>query len=444
MAKVTPKIQAGFMELLPAQQLLFNKYLKIIQDTFEEYGFVPQDTPIVENADVLFAQIGEDTKKEIYRFKKGDDDLGLRFDLTVPLARYVAMYSNQLTFPFRRYQIGKVYRGERPQKGRFREFYQADIDIVGNGSLSIVNDAEIPVVIYQVFKKFDLGNFVIKINNRKVLSGLVGSLGCLDKVDGVLRVIDKLEKVGQETVKQMLIDIEIKATDAEKIMDFVRLSGSNGKILDSLEKMEIKNELFKTGVSELGEVVEKAEKFGVPEKNIQIDLSIARGLSYYTGTVYETILADDRIRGSVCGGGRYDSLAESYSNQSFPGVGVSIGLTRLFSQLLDEGVVKATTATPAKVLVVPMEADMPFALEVAGQLREGGVPTELYTEDDKFKKKLTYANKIGVPFVAIIGNDEVVQKKISLKNMKTGEQELIGVKSAVKKILECSDVKYGG
>jgi len=435
MNKVIPKIQAGFMELLPAEQILFNKYEKIIQETFEEYGFTPQDTPIVENADVLFAQIGEDTKKETYRFKKGDDDLGLRFDLTVPLARYVAMYSNSLTFPFRRYQIGKVYRGERPQKGRFREFYQADIDIVGNGSLSIINDAEIPAVIYQVFKKFDLGNFVIKISNRKVLSGLVGSLGCLDKVDGVLRVIDKLEKVGQETVKQMLIDIEIKATDAEKIMDFVRLSGSNGKILESLKKMEIANELFVAGVSELGEVVEKAEKFGVPEKNIQIDLSIARGLSYYTGTVYETILADDRIKGSVCGGGRYDNLAESYSNQSFPGVGVSIGLTRLFSQLLSEEVIKATTATPAKVLVVPMEADMPFALEVAGKLRELGVPTELYTEDDKFKKKLTYANKIGVPFVAIIGNDEVVQKKISLKNMKTGEQELLGVEVAIKKIL---------
>jgi histidyl-tRNA synthetase len=434
MAKVTPKIQAGFMELLPAEQILFNKYKKIIQDTFEEYGFAPSDTPLVENAEVLFAQIGEDTKKEIYRLKKGDDDLGLRFDLTVPLARYVAMYSNQLTFPFRRYQIGKVYRGERPQKGRFREFYQADIDIVGNGSLSLVNDAEIPAVINKVFERLDLGEFVIKVSNRKILSGLLEELGAGEKRDGVLRVIDKWEKAGADTVKQMLIDLGIKAADTEKILDFVRTVGSNEKILETLEKMEVKDELFKTGVAELTEVIGKAVKFGVPEKNIQIDLSIARGLSYYTGMVYETILKDDRVKGSVCGGGRYDNLAESYSKQSFPGVGVSIGLTRLFSQVMDEGVVKATTATPAKVLVVPMEADTPFALEVAGQLREAGVPTELYTEDDKFKKKLIYANKIGVPFVAIIGDDEVAKKKVALKNMTTGKQELLDVKTAVKEI----------
>jgi histidyl-tRNA synthetase len=388
----------------------------------------------VENAEVLFAQIGEDTKKEIYRLKKGDDDLGLRFDLTVPLARYVAMYSNQLTFPFRRYQIGKVYRGERPQKGRFREFYQADIDIVGNGSLSLVNDAEIPAVINKVFERLDLGEFVIKVSNRKILSGLLEELGAGEKRDGVLRVIDKWEKAGADTVKQMLIDLGIKAADTEKILDFVRTVGSNEKILETLEKMEVKDELFKTGVAELTEVIGKAVKFGVPEKNIQIDLSIARGLSYYTGMVYETILKDDRVKGSVCGGGRYDNLAESYSKQSFPGVGVSIGLTRLFSQVMDEGVVKATTATPAKVLVVPMEADTPFALEVAGQLREAGVPTELYTEDDKFKKKLIYANKIGVPFVAIIGDDEVAKKKVALKNMTTGKQELLDVKTAVKEI----------
>lgn len=434
MTKVIPKIQAGFMELLPAEQILFNKYQKIIADTFEEYGFAPQDTPIVENAEVLFAQIGEDTKKEIYRFKKGDDDLGLRFDLTVPLARYVAMYSNQLTFPFRRYQIGKVYRGERPQKGRFREFYQADIDIIGNGSLSMVNDAEIPAVINRVFERLALGKFVIKISNRKILSGLLEKLGVGDMRDEVLRVIDKLEKVGMETGKQMLLDLGIKPVECEKILDFVKIVGSNEKILESLKKMEIKNELFAVGVAELAEVLEKAINFGVPKKNIQIDLSIARGLSYYTGIVYETMLLDDRVKGSVCGGGRYDNLAESYSSQSFPGVGVSIGLTRLFSQLLAEGVIKASEATPAKVLVVPMEDDTPFTLEVAGKLREMGVPTELYTEDDKFKKKLIYANKIGVPYVAIIGNDELRQKKVALKNMKTGEQKTVDVEEAVKMV----------
>jgi len=435
MAKVIPKIQAGFMELLPAEQILFNKYQKIIRETFEEYGFVPQDTPLVENANVLFAQIGEDTKKEIYRIKKGDDDLGLRFDLTVPLARYVAMYEKSLTFPFRRYQIGKVYRGERPQKRRFREFYQADIDIVGNGSLSIVNDAEIPAVINRVFEKMNLGRFVIRISNRKILSGLLENLGIGEKRDEVLRIIDKLEKIGADSVKQMLIDLGVKSMDSDKIISFIKLSGSNAKILETLKNMEVENELFKSGVWELSEVLTKAIEFGVPENNIQIDLSIARGLSYYTGTVYETILDDERIKGSVCGGGRYDNLAESFSNQSFPGVGVSIGLTRLFSQVLSEGIEKTTVSTSAKVLVVPMEANMSFALEVASKLREAGVPTELYNEEDKFKKKLMYANKIGVPYVAIIGNNEMVAKKVAIKNMKTGEQILIGVDGAVKLIL---------
>jgi len=434
MAKVTPRIQAGFMELLPAQQILFNKMMKTISETFEEFGYAPLDTPLVENAEILFAQIGDDTKKEVYRFSKGDDDLGLRFDLTVPLARYVAMYGNSLTFPFRRYQIGKAYRGERPQKGRFREFYQADIDIVGSGSLSLVNDAEIPAVINRVFEKLQLGDFVIRMSNRKILSGLMEEYGVGEKKDEVLRVVDKLEKVGWETAKQMLIDLEIKVGEAEKILEFVKTSGSNAKILEILNKMEIKSELFKMGVSELAEVVEKTIKFGVNEKNLQIDLAIARGLSYYTGTVYETKLLDERVKGSVCGGGRYDNLAESFSNQSFPGVGVSIGLTRLFSQLLDVGVIKATRATPAKVLVIPMEANMSFALEVAGELRELGVPTELYTEDDKFKKKLMYANKIGVPYVAIIGEDEVAKKKVSLKNMTTGKQELLEVKMVAEKI----------
>lgn len=434
MAKVTPRIQAGFMELLPAQQILFNKMMKTISETFEEFGYAPLDTPLVENAEVLFAQIGEDTKKEVYRFSKGDDDLGLRFDLTVPLARYVAMYSNSLTFPFRRYQIGKAYRGERPQKGRFREFYQADIDIIGNGSLSVVNDAEIPAVINKVFEKLNLGDFVIKISNRKILSGLLEELRVGEKRDEVLRAVDKIDKVGTETAKQMLVDLDIKSVDADRILDFVKIAGNNKTIFGTLKKMEIKNELFNTGVSELAEVVEKAGSFGVPEKNMQINLGIARGLSYYTGTVYETVLLDERVKGSVCGGGRYDNLTDSYTDQKFPGVGISIGLTRLFSQLLDAGVIETKIATPAKVLVVPMEADMPFALEVAGELRGLGVPTELYTEDDKFKKKLIYANKIGVPYVAIIGEDEVAKKKVSLKNMMTGKQELLDIKTVAEKI----------
>jgi len=437
MTKVTPRIQAGFMELLPGEQILFNKYLQIIKSTYEEFGFVPQDTPIVENADILFSEIGEDTKKEIYRFTKGGDDLGLRFDLTVPLARYVAMYYNQLTFPYRRYQIGKVYRGERPQKGRFREFYQADIDIIGNGSLSLTNDAEIPAVINRVFEKLNLGDFVIYINNRKILSGLVSSLGLSDKIDEVLRAIDKWEKVGQETVRLMLNeDLGMKAADVDKIIKFVKIAGSNKQILSTLKSLDIKNELFELGVKELKEVVEMAIDFGVPEKNLQIDLSIARGLSYYTGTVYETKLADDRIRGSVCGGGRFDNLADSYTNQRLPGVGVSIGLTRLFSQLVSSGMISVETSSVAKILVIPMDKISDFSLKVASLMRLAGVPVEVFTEDDKFRKKMNYANKTGVPFIAIIGENEEKLKKITLKDMKTGEQELVDVQTAIKMILK--------
>lgn len=430
--KVEPRILAGFMELLPAQQIVFNKFLDTIRETYEEFGFAPLDTPTIEISEVLLAKIGEDTKKELYRFKKGDDDLSLRFDLTVPLARFVAMNGQNLTFPFRRYQIGKVFRGERPQKGRFREFYQCDIDIIGNGELSLINDAEIPAVIYSLFNKLKIGDFVIRINNRKILNGLVESLGAADKADKVLRLVDKLEKLGQETIRKELTDIDLTARNADQVIEFVKIFGNNKGILKKLKGLEIVNQTFNTGVSELETVVRIAEEFGVPENNIQIDLSIARGLSYYTGTVYETILADDRIKGSVCGGGRYDNLAESYTNQSYPGVGISIGLTRLFSQLLAADIIKAEVATPAKVLIVTLDEDLVFGLEVATQLREAGVSTEIYTEPDKFKKKLNYANKIGVPFVAIIGADEIQARKVSLKNMKTGEQQTIFVEEAIK------------
>lgn len=431
-SKINPRIQAGFMELLPAQQLVFNRFLDTIRNTYEEFGFAPLDTPVIEISEVLLAKIGEDTKKEIYRFKKGDDDLSLRFDLTVPLARFVSMNAQALTFPFRRYQIGKVFRGERPQKGRFREFYQCDIDIIGNGELSLVNDAEIPAVIYRLFTKLNIGEFVIRISNRKILTGLVESLGVADRADEVLRIVDKLEKIGQETVIKELISIGLTATNADQVIEFIKIFGSNSEIISKLKKMGVVNENFDTGMTELETVVRVAKEFGVPEKALQIDLSIARGLSYYTGTVYETKLLDDRVSGSVCSGGRYDDLAESYTNQSYPGVGISIGLTRLFSQLLAADIIKAEVATPAKVLITTLDEDLVFGLEVATQLREVGVPTEIYTESDKFKKKLNYANKIGVPYVVIIGADEIQARKVSLKNMKTGEQKTIFVEEAIK------------
>lgn len=429
--KVEPRILSGFMELMPGEQVVFNKYLQIIRETYEEFGFVPLESPMIEYSDVLLAKIGEDTKKEIYRFNRGDDDLSLRFDLTVPLARFVAMKGQQLTFPFRRYQVGKVFRGERPQKGRYREFYQCDIDIIGNGSLSLVNDAEIPAVIYRLFKKLNLGDFVIRISNRKVLTGFVASLGYLEKTDEVLRIVDKLEKVGQESVVNEMVEMGLNIEAANKVIKFVKIWGDNKSIIKQLKDFEVKNDTYTEGVEELEKVVEMAYGFGVTEGNLKIDLTIARGLAYYTGTVYETKLLDERVSGSVCSGGRYDDLAESYTNVSYPGVGISIGLTRLFSQLLASGIISVEKQTPSEVLVVTLDNDLKFALEVATALREKGIKTEVYTEDDKFKKKLNYANKMGVPYVAIIGEEEIKAKKVTLKNMKTGEQEMVKVSTVI-------------
>lgn len=429
--KINPRILSGFMELLPAEQLLFNKFVDTIKETYEEFGFAPLDTPIIELSEVLLAKIGEDTKKEIYRFNRGDDDLSLRFDLTVPLARFVAMNTSNINFPFRRYQLGKVFRGERPQKGRFREFYQCDIDIIGNGSLSLVNDAEIPAIIYSLFNKLNVGNFVIKISNRKILNGLVEALGYPEKTEEVLRMVDKMDKIGLEGVVEELKKIGLQDEAVNNLVNFLKINGSDSEIIMKLRELKVVNNTFELGVSELEEVVKRAFEFGVPKSNLQIDLTIARGLSYYTGTVYETKLLNDEVSGSVCSGGRYDNLAESYTNQSYPGVGISIGLTRLFSQLLELGVIKVGASTPAKVLVVSMDEDLAFALETASTLRNMGIQTEVYTEQAKFKKKLEYANRIGVPYVAIIGEDEVQQRKISLKAMKTGEQVTVPVEEAV-------------
>lgn len=429
--KVEPRVMSGFMELLPAEQIAFNRFLETIKSTYEKFGFVPMDTPLIELSEVLLAKIGEDTKKEIYRFKKGDDDLSLRFDLTVPLARFVAANQAKLNFPFRRYQVGKVFRGERPQKGRFREFYQCDIDIIGNGNLGLINDAEIPSVIYSLFSELNIGDFVIRVNNRKILNGLVESLGWPEKIDEVLRIIDKLEKVGMETVKQELLNLDISLNGVMQIIEFVKIFGGNEQIIAGLRKMKVVNKTYSEGIDELEYVVKTAIEFGVPERNLQIDLSIARGLSYYTGTVYETKLLNDKVNGSVCSGGRYDNLAESYTEQSFPGVGISIGLTRLFSQLLAAGLVSTERPSLSRVLIAPMEDKLSFPLEVAAIFRKAGIPVEIYAENDKFRKKMNYANKIGVPYVAIIGSDEIEARKVSLKDMRTGGQETMFVEEAI-------------
>ncbi|MCX7710434.1 MAG: histidine--tRNA ligase [Clostridia bacterium] len=431
---VTPSILPGFMELLPSDQLLFNKMLDTIRSTYETYGFVPLDTPTIEKSEILLAKSGGETEKQIYRFNKGDNDLSLRFDLTVPLARYVAQRYNDLTFPFRRYHIGKVFRGERPQKGRFREFYQCDIDIIGNENLSIINDAEILSVIYSTFKALGFDEFTIRINNRKVLNGFFESLGITEKAD-VLRTVDKLEKIGEGAVTEELKALGLKDEAVEKILKFIKLKGSDAEILQSLRDMRVENELFQLGLEELNKVSEYIRYFGIPEKNHGIDLTIARGLDYYTGTIYETILDKYPSIGSVCSGGRYDNLAQNYTEKKLPGVGISIGLTRLFYQLREAGILAAEKkATPTKLLIIPMKGTMDFALDFSTKARQAGIPTEVYLNEGKMGKMFGYADKLGIPYVVVVGEDEIANGQLKLKDMDTGEQNVMTVAEMIEKI----------
>ena len=419
---------SGFMELLPRQQAQFERVKGVLEETYARYGFTPLDTPAIEASEVLLAKAGGETEKQIYRFTKGDTDLSLRFDLTVPLAKYVALHQNELAFPFRRYQIGKVYRGERAQRGRFREFYQADIDVIGDGSLDIINEAEIPAIIYQTFTALGLNRFRIRVNNRKVLNGLFAVLGLEDKAEDVMRTIDKLEKIGAEKVTAILVDDFGVATNIAT--QLLGILGAEDP-LAALEPFKGKNELFDKGVEELNTVVKYLGDFGVPEDHFMVDLTIARGLDYYTGTVYETVLLDHPEVGSVCSGGRYDNLAEYYTEKQLPGVGISIGLTRLFYVLQEQGMLnEALPTAPADVLILPMTEDLSPAIAFATACRGAGVRAQLYTEPKKFKAKMNYADRIGVPYVAFLGEDEVANGVVSLKDMVSGEQEKVALEAA--------------
>lgn len=417
-----PSILPGFMELLPADQLIFNKMLNTIRNTYEKYGFIPLDTPTMEKSEILLAKSGGDTEKQIYRFKKGDRDISLRFDLTVPLARYVSQHYGELTFPFRRYHIGKVFRGESPQKGRFREFYQCDIDIIGNESLSIINDAEILGVIYSTFMALGFDNFTIRLNNRKILNGFFESLGVSQKAD-VLRIVDKLDKIGEGEVKKELSLLSLDDTTISRILEFISIKGSKAEVIDKLKALNVRNETFINGVDELEQVTGYAEFLGLPSKNTAIDLTIARGLDYYTGTIYETILNDYPSIGSVCSGGRYDNLAQNYTNKKLPGVGISIGLTRLFYQLKEAGLLsEGKRATPTTLLIIPMKDTMNYAINFATAARNAGIATEVYLNEGKMGKMFGYADKLGIPYVAVIGEDEIKEGILKFKDMSTGEQ----------------------
>ncbi len=437
MAKVTPRTLSGFMELLPAEQMKLERMKDVLRRCYASYGFAPLDTPLIEAAEVLLAKGGGETEKQIYRFQKGESDLALRFDLTVPLAKYVAAHYAELCFPFRRYQIGKVYRGERAQRGRFREFYQADIDIIGDGKLDMINEAEIPAIIYDTFTALGLKRFRIRVNNRKLLNGFYAMNGMSERAGDIMRAVDKLDKIGAEKVRRLLIDeVRMLPCKAENVLDFMAIKGTNAEVIAALERYRGMDATFDQGLDELLTVTRYLAQFGVPEENFAVDLTIARGLDYYTGTVYETEMTDHPEIGSICSGGRYDSLAEFYTDRELPGVGISIGLTRLFYVLGEQGLLSdETVSAPCDVLVLPMTEDLGFAISAAAELRRAGIRTQLYSEKKKFKAKMSYADRLGAPYVVFVGEDEIREGVLSVKDMHTGEQRKLAAADAAAEII---------
>ena len=445
MAQIKPRTLSGFMELLPPQQVQFDRMVEELRRIYSLYGFTPLDTPLVEASEVLLAKGGGETEKQIYRFQKGDTDLALRFDLTVPLAKYVALHYSDLSFPFRRFQIGKVYRGERAQRGRFREFYQADIDIIGDGKLDILNEAEIPSIIYKTFSTLGLRRFQIRVNNRKILTGFYDMVGLSGRAADIMRTVDKLDKIGPDKVRELLLEDGIPAESANQILAFIAIEGTNAAVLEALEGYRGKNAVFDEGLDELNTVVRSLGAFGVPEQNFTVDLTIARGLDYYTGTVYETKMLDHPEIGSICSGGRYDNLAEYYTSQKLPGVGISIGLTRLFYVLGEQGYLNDQLPTaPADVMILPMTDDLGPAIALATRLRDSGIRVQLYREQKKFKSKISYADKLGIPYVIFLGEDEVNAGLVSLKDMSTGEQATLSPDDAAAQIQAHIAQKAGG
>lgn len=433
---VQPSILSGFMELSPEDQVLFNKIKDIAIKNFRNYGFWPIDTPAIEKSEILFAKGGGETEKQVYRIEKGEhsQDQALRFDLTVPLARYVAQNAQDLAFPFRRYQVAKVWRGERSQKGRYREFYQADVDIIGRNNLSLLNDAEIPSVMDKIFKEIGVGKAVFHINNRKLLNAFFKDLGIKDSAQ-ILRAIDKLAKIGEENVATILEDEGIDSEKIGRIFSFIKGGEDNSQTLVKLENEQGQSEEYKEALEDLKFVYKNMLAFGIDEDSIVIDLSITRGLDYYTGTVYETFLKGHESIGSICSGGRYDNLASNFSKESLPGVGLSIGLTRLFYQLRAADIIQPEKGDYIKALVIAMgEDDRQYAIDVVNRLRSEGLVCQLDSEGGKMKKKFSYADKLGAGYAIIIGESERITKQISIKDLLSGDQNSMSVEDAVKLI----------
>lgn len=422
--KINTKPLPGMMELLPEEQLEFDRIYEVIRKNYEKFGFAPIDTPIIERAETLLAKAGGETEKQIYRFSKGDNDLSLRFDLTVPTARFVAENFGQLQFPFKRSQIGKVYRGERAQRGRFREFYQCDIDVIGRDNLNIKYDSEVIAVIYSIFRELNFGDFTLRINNRNITSGLIDGLNLSEKQAEIMALIDRAEKITPGEFYQQLKDLDL-GESAQFIKDFVEISGSCEEVLNKLRKIDqnIKNDQFEKGIDELSKVAEILKKMGVEEKYFKLDMLIVRGLDYYTGTVFETNLNDFKEIGSVSSGGRYENLSEYYSKEKLPGVGASIGLTRLFWSLRDLGLLSFSKRSNAEFLIIPFsENELEKSFKIANELREFGKNVEVLLEEFNMKKAFKFANKRGVKYVLVIGEQEISKNVFEFKNMETGER----------------------
>ncbi len=434
MEKIKPRTLSGFMELLPKDQIKFNKMYDAIRKTYESFGFLPLDTPILEASEVLLAKAGGETEKQIYTIERGDSKLVMRFDLTVPLAKYVSMHYGELSFPFRRYQIGKVYRGERAQKGRFREFYQADIDVIGDSELSIVNDAEIPYIIYKVFKNIGLKDFVIKINNRKLLNGYFEYLDIKDLSADVMRIIDKLHKIGIDNVISELKELGIKEDIINKIIMFISISDTPYEIITKLKELKINNETFNKGLEELETVINYSFNFGLDNDCLDIDLTISRGLDYYTGTVYETFLKDHKEIGSICSGGRYDNLAEYYTEKQLPGVGISIGLTRLFDQLNELGLLNEVELNLVDTLIIPMSDNYDYIIKTFNKITNANKRAQIFYEKRSIKSIINYALSLNITKVIFIGDDEIKNNTVTLKDLNAHEQVTDTIENIINKL----------
>lgn len=423
---VKPSILPGTMELLPHEQLIFNKMKDIIRETYELFSFLPIDTPALEKNEILLAKGGGETEKQIYNIANTSTDTSLRFDLTVPLARYVSMHEHELKFPFKRYQIAKVYRGERNQKGRYREFYQCDCDIIGDEKLSKFYDAELVKIISIIFKKFGFDRFTIMINNRNIMNGFLKSQGVEDTVEAV-RALDKYDKIGRESLEELLLNQGIKADAVKEIIALIEFEGSNEETIKYLEGLGIDNETFLKGLAEMKEVLENIKLFKVDDNNYKFTLKLQRGLDYYTSTVIETVLDDYKELGSVAGGGSYENLTQYYSKRELPGVGISIGLTRLFFQLSEKNILPKFDSEEKSFLVAPLDIDMSYAISVLNELHELGVNSEVLYSKMKMKKIFDFAESYSFDYIIFLGQEELDNKKLSVRDLKSKENLTLSI-----------------